>query len=512
MTFVGNISQEGYQWTPKEGLQAGIPSLGVVNPPSNEKSDKLHDVVVLGAGYTGLTAIRDLTVAGHSVLVIEGRDRIGGRTWSSNIGGYPFEMGGTWVHWNQPFVWRELARYNMSKDLEISPVMDRGINICSVVSPKGTKKMSHKEEDEIIESAMKKFVNVDGVYGRKIIPFPHNPHFNPEVAHWDKMSCADRFEQVGDTMTPLERTMFETFLTATHGAKQEDASFFEMLRWWALNNYDMKQFMDLCLTFKLRAGQSALARKLFDEAVSTGCLAYEFKTAVAAVKDVGSHVELTSESGRVFKARRVISTIPLNVLDSISWSPPLLAGKRAAAALRHVNHVSKVHLEVSDPEMRSFSGFQTEGKLTFGFGDGTTPSGNAHLVAFGGSLPGIHLQPEDNGAADAVEAFCAFAPDRINKNTVRRVVFHNWHRDRFAKGAWEWLRPRMATEYLDVLRQRQGNVVFASADWAMGWRGFIDGGIEDGARAAKELADELQGLDQVTEGIEIVSMVNGKKA
>lgn len=50
----------------------------------------------------------------------------------------------------------------------------------------------------------------------------------------------------------------------------------------------------------------------------------------------------------------------------------------------------------------------------------------------------------------------------------------------------------MATKYLDDLRKRQGNIVFASADWAIGWRGFIDGAIEDGARAAMEVKKELQ--------------------
>jgi monoamine oxidase len=49
----------------------------------------------------------------------------------------------------------------------------------------------------------------------------------------------------------------------------------------------------------------------------------------------------------------------------------------------------------------------------------------------------------------------------------------------------------MSTTYIDALRERQGNVIFASADWALGWRGFIDGAIEDGTRAALEVKNEL---------------------
>lgn len=67
------------------------------------------------------------------------------------------------------------------------------------------------------------------------------------------------------------------------------------------------------------------------------------------------------------------------------------------------------------------------------------------------------------------------------------------HKDPYANGAWEWLQPGMATSYLDALRERQANLLFASADWALGWRGFIDGAIEDGTRAAMEILTETRG-------------------
>lgn len=58
-------SRDGYQWTPGTGLAQGVPSIGVISPPTIIKSTSgLWDVVVVGAGYSGLTAVRDLTVAG----------------------------------------------------------------------------------------------------------------------------------------------------------------------------------------------------------------------------------------------------------------------------------------------------------------------------------------------------------------------------------------------------------------------------------------------------------------
>jgi hypothetical protein len=58
-------SKDGYCWTETQGLKAGIPSIGVIQPPTNVKDpSKTYDVIVVGAGYTGLTAIRDMTLAG----------------------------------------------------------------------------------------------------------------------------------------------------------------------------------------------------------------------------------------------------------------------------------------------------------------------------------------------------------------------------------------------------------------------------------------------------------------
>jgi hypothetical protein len=55
-------------------------------------------------------------------------------------------MGGTWVHWFQPHVYREISRYDMKKELEHSPDYSRGYNIFRLVTPDGSKDMTHEEE------------------------------------------------------------------------------------------------------------------------------------------------------------------------------------------------------------------------------------------------------------------------------------------------------------------------------------------------------------------------------
>lgn len=67
-------------------------------PPPEMGEPVEVDVVVVGAGLAGLVAARELVKAGRSVMVLEARDRVGGRTWSHDIApGVIAELGGTWV-------------------------------------------------------------------------------------------------------------------------------------------------------------------------------------------------------------------------------------------------------------------------------------------------------------------------------------------------------------------------------------------------------------------------------
>ena len=55
------------------------------------------DVCIIGAGFAGLTAARRLRQAGKSVLVLEARERVGGRTWTEDLGdGVALDRGGAW--------------------------------------------------------------------------------------------------------------------------------------------------------------------------------------------------------------------------------------------------------------------------------------------------------------------------------------------------------------------------------------------------------------------------------
>ena len=81
------------------------------------ESQARHDAIVIGGGIAGLTAARDLRAAGRSALVLEARDRLGGRTWYRPFADteQKVEIGGTWFveRW-QPHVAAEIARYSLA--------------------------------------------------------------------------------------------------------------------------------------------------------------------------------------------------------------------------------------------------------------------------------------------------------------------------------------------------------------------------------------------------------------
>ncbi|GAO16497.1 uncharacterized protein UV8b_06986 [Ustilaginoidea virens] len=483
-------SRDGYSWTKATGLRAGVPCLGAIQPSSNVGDDAHFDVIVIGAGYCGLTAARDASLAGLKVLLLEARDRIGGRSWSSDIDGYPYEMGGTWVYWGQATVWREIARYGMQDDLEISYDFGRGINRFLLSSATGTQSFSHEQEDALLESALGKLVNVDGSFGRDTIPFPHSGLLNPQARRLDFMSVADRLAEIKHHLTPNERLAAEAFVLLCSGATLETTSFYEFLHWWALSGYSYQGCINHLVKYKFRRGQSSFAIRFFEEALGSGNLSYAFNQPVASVEDAGHQVRVVTRGGHAFAAARVVSAVPLNVLTSVKFDPPLSPARWQAAKTGHGNQTVKVHAEIGDRDLRSFTGISyPHNGLIYGFGDGETPAGNTHVVAFGGQHN--HFHPEDS-IEHTISAFQGFAPMK-----VERIVFHNWSRDEFAKGAWFFPGPGLLANHLPAMRERQGNIFFASSDWALGWRSFIDGAIEEGGRAAAAVRADLLGRARI---------------
>ena len=75
--------------------------------------DKEYECIVIGGGFAGVTAAREAGRAGMRTLLLEARNRLGGRTFTSEFADHKVELGGAWVHWTQPHVWAEIMRYGL---------------------------------------------------------------------------------------------------------------------------------------------------------------------------------------------------------------------------------------------------------------------------------------------------------------------------------------------------------------------------------------------------------------
>ncbi|MGW7137513.1 FAD-dependent oxidoreductase [Streptomyces xanthophaeus] len=80
------------------------------------KAESRPDVVIIGGGFAGVTAARELTMRGRRAVLVESRDRLGGRTYTKDHDGHAMEFGGTWVHPLQSNVWAEMQRYGIETE------------------------------------------------------------------------------------------------------------------------------------------------------------------------------------------------------------------------------------------------------------------------------------------------------------------------------------------------------------------------------------------------------------
>ncbi|KAM6523114.1 hypothetical protein FSOLCH5_003733 [Fusarium solani] len=267
----------------------------------------------------------------------------------------------------------------------------------------------------------------------------------------------------------------------------DNVGFFDVLRWWALSGYSTEGLSEFTELYKIKEGQTHFAMQFFKEAVQSQRLSYVFKTRVVSVSDnKKDSVTAALSDGRQFLGRRLISTLPLNVLREVKFDPPLSTARDEAARIGQVHNGAKIHFKIGASEARPFSAVRyPKARMVSTLGDGRTGSnGSRHMITFARNHASLSTE-------DDAKSFYAEVRETWPGMPVEKVLWHDWSRDEYAKGGWCMYRPDFAFRYQEALRARAGNVLFANADWALGWRGFIDGAIEEGTRVAFEVKNEL---------------------
>src|SRR5437667_5347469 len=265
------------------------------------------DVVVIGAGFAGLIAARELGRAGLGVLVLEARDRVGGRTWTDRRLGHDLELGGTWVHWVQPHTWAEMTRYG--RQVTRSPAAEEAYWLGAGDAPRtGTL----DEFMALIADGQQAIV--DDV--RAAIPRGIDPTAG-EIGEMDALSIADRFDAVG--LDDEARSANEAVWAGHVNARLDQVGLSSALRWAAAAGGHWQLMHEASATYRVVGGMSG------------------FTAAIAA--DVAGEIRPGATGRRVARAadgavvpcggrgqpgaRRVISTLPVNAIAGIEWEPGL---------------------------------------------------------------------------------------------------------------------------------------------------------------------------------------------
>jgi monoamine oxidase len=421
------------------------------------------DAIVVGAGFAGITAARELNRQGHRVLVLDARDRIGGRTWTDARLGRDLEMGGTWVHWIQPHTWAELSRYGI--DVIPSPTPVRGYWIGGGTVHSGT------AEDllELIDRGMAASTAEALVY----FPQPYRPLLaGDSLTEVDDLTIRGKLEQLG--LTPEEFDAVEGMWATNFSGRSEDGAYTQGLRWCALAGGSWQLMFEACATYKIVGG----TRRLIEEMAADAGVEIRTRTRVTAVTQDDDGATVTLEDGTALTAATIVVTLPLNVLDSVTFDPPLSEGKRRAAHQGQASQGVKVWARLRgeyEPFVALAPGSE---RLTLcqveHVGDGETL-----VVAFGSVSE--RLDGTDRVAVQ--EALRAWLPDV----EVLDVASHDWAADELSGETWPMQRAGQLTRALAELQRPEGRVVLAGSDYANGWAGFIDGAIESGLRAARDV-------------------------
>lgn len=473
-----NKTKDGFISVYGSAVQQGLDT-SAVTESSDISNEKQYDVIIIGAGFAGLIAARELTLRGKSVLIVEGKDRIGGRTFTANYDQKTFEIGGTWIHWSQPHVWTEITRYGLSlkqsqggQSEQLAVLLDNGANL------------SHKSS-RYCWTAMGKLMNaysdVDGVQGRNIIPLPHSPLVNYElVSKFDQLSMKDRLDQIAETLKVDDEVyqMFLSLLSMNMQGDLNEGGFIDHLRWWALGDYDMELMFDKLGRYKIKEGTTALARAILNDCRDVKLL---FSTWISSIDRTNSEqIKIQTSDGRLIRGRTVLITAPLNVLSKIEFNPPLDEAKHTAIAKGQCRGGVKFWAKLSKPIGNWFAFAAYPNPITMAYTDDDEGS---IVVGFG---PENRLQIDD--ASSVQNELRKFLPE-IN---IEYVLSHDWRNDSLVMGTWSWYKVKQMSSDLEILRKAEPPVFFASGDLANGWRGFIDGAIESGLEAAKDICNYLQ--------------------
>lgn len=428
-------------------------------------------ITIVGAGFAGLIAARELEIAGHEVTIVEARDRIGGRTWTESRMGHPLELGGTWVHWMQPHVWNEVVRYG--QEIVASPY----VQDAHWITQGESRVMTEEELDARLVPAQ------DVIFSgsREFFPRPHDPFAvleEGEEATRERFLAADSgdlLQQLRDAgLSQEDVDLVDAYWRAGYNGPTESASPLMAKHWAALSDHRLSLLDDQTLRWKLVNGM----RGIYERIAADLRGAIRLETPVEAVTHDESGATVRLAGGEELRSDYVIVTAPLGALSTIEFTPALSGAQQELIAEGFNCTGFKIWTKIRGH--RSFIATAPTGHpIAMTRSEYFLPDDTTILVGFGSDHGDLDLED----VAQVQQVMQAWIPDI----EVIDCTGHDWAADRWTGQTWATPRRGQFSGARQEFMDASGRLRFAGSDWARGWNSFVDGAIETGITTARSI-------------------------
>jgi monoamine oxidase len=451
------------------------------------------DVVVVGAGLSGLVAARELRRRGRTVTVLEARDRVGGRMVSSpTIGGARLELGGQWggtTHRLFAALCDQLGLHRFPTYSEgRSALLWQGRHQLAPLAPEFRRSLLFFAPDALELPRGEVEASLD--LHRQLLALaalvdPLQPWRTPGARELDGETVAAWLER--RRCAPLARFLVEwhTRVGGSGGFEPEQASLLH-LAWTQAVAPQVETPEDWLLAEGAGAVPPLLAQELGQ--------ALRLESPALAIEWDASGVLVHTAAGRRHPAGAAIVAIPPALRERIRFDPPLPSASTALAQRAPMGSMWKVLAVYPTAwwRQRGWSGMAI-GNLPFLelTADSSPPSGTPGiLAAFVGGERARRLAPAEREAAILADLI-AFWGEAAG--SPLELIVHDWNAETWTGGAFTaYLTPGAWTSVGEALRQPVGPVFWAGTEAAVRWPGYFEGAIQAGRDAAAAALERLE--------------------
>ena len=447
------------------------------------------DVVVVGGGLSGLVAARNLVRNGKSVVVLEARDRVGGRLLNHTLqGGSVIESGGAFVGPTQDHV---LA---LAKELGVQTFKQyvTGKNVYVSAGGNTMKYTGTVPPDPLIlADALLLQLRIDEMSKQVPVDAPWSAK---KAAEWDNMTVDTWIRQ--NTLIPTVREVLKAYLQSAFGVDAEGISLLFLLWYIATagnethpGTFERSSGTPDAAQDSRFVGGSGLLPLRIASALGTRVA---LNAPVRKIRQSSTGVTVVSDRGTV-TAKRVIVAVPPPLVLGIDWSP-LLSPRRLQLMQRMpMGTLMKVDAVYPTPFWRakglSGSGVLNSGVVRTVFDNCPADAKVGVLLAFigGSSWQQCAMLPLAERRKLVLEGFAKVVGPEALKPI--EYVEHDWTHERWTMGSpVASVQPGATVAYGSTIREPHGRVHWAGTETATYWSGYMDGAVRAGERAASEVA------------------------